>query len=336
MGMLLPAHRQDLTRTSAAFSAVSIRRKPRPALRPSEDAVNGHSTSGCFRMAEAVASANCFRAGHHPRQNADALRKDHQTLGLILPQGACQRGGREIQHIGSARRWCVQCMMTRLRARCYLCRTMRFRGERKARKSNAISSESPQTRTDLPSGSTLIRPRFPSEQSPQPLAPIAERFADRQDNCPGQSENLFSDGPRPAEENVFGLIKVEPDGESVRVCGTPRNGVPTSELSAHLESHLVRQQVTAGSSRVIMHCHAQSSGAFLCAGFSAPRDTRLVEMSTECLVSFRRASAFCRGWCPARNNWRSHGLSHAEASAGAVAVSRRLRLGRNAGRGFRP
>jgi len=90
------------------------------------------------------------------------------------------------------------------------------------------------------------------------------------------------------EENL-GLIKVEPDGESVSVLwGLRGNGVPTSELSAHLESHLVRQQVTAGSSRVIMHCHATNLLALsYVLDLSAATLTRaLWEMSTECLVVF--------------------------------------------------
>jgi rhamnulose-1-phosphate aldolase len=90
------------------------------------------------------------------------------------------------------------------------------------------------------------------------------------------------------KENL-GLIQVEPDGESVRVLwGFSGNGVPTSELSAHLESHLVRQQVTEGSSRVIMHCHATNLLALsYVLDLSAATLTRaLWEMSTECLVVF--------------------------------------------------
>jgi rhamnulose-1-phosphate aldolase len=90
------------------------------------------------------------------------------------------------------------------------------------------------------------------------------------------------------EENL-GLIEVEPDGESVRVLwGFRGNGVPTSELSAHLESHQVRQRVTQGFSRVIMHCHATNLLALsYVLDLSAATLTRaLWEMSTECLVVF--------------------------------------------------
>jgi rhamnulose-1-phosphate aldolase len=59
-------------------------------------------------------------------------------------------------------------------------------------------------------------------------------------------------------------------------------------LSAHLKSHRSRQQVTAGASRVIMHCHATNLIALsYVLDLSAAALTRaLWEMSTECLVVF--------------------------------------------------
>jgi rhamnulose-1-phosphate aldolase len=90
------------------------------------------------------------------------------------------------------------------------------------------------------------------------------------------------------EENL-GLIEIGADGESARILwGLPGNGVPTSELSAHLKSHRSRQQVTQGASRVIMHCHATNLIALsYVLDLSAAALTRaLWEMSTECLVVF--------------------------------------------------
>jgi rhamnulose-1-phosphate aldolase len=90
------------------------------------------------------------------------------------------------------------------------------------------------------------------------------------------------------EENL-GLIEVTADGTSARILwGFRGQGVPTSELSAHLKSHRSRQQVTAGASRVIMHCHATNLIALsYVLDLSAAALTRaLWEMSTECLVVF--------------------------------------------------
>jgi rhamnulose-1-phosphate aldolase len=106
------------------------------------------------------------------------------------------------------------------------------------------------------------------------------------------------------EENL-GLIQVQPDGESVRVLwGFSGNGVPTSELSAHLESHLVRQQVTEGSSRVIMHCHATNLLALsYVLDLSAATLTRaLWEMSTECLVVFPQGIGVLPWMVPGTSN----------------------------------
>jgi rhamnulose-1-phosphate aldolase len=92
-----------------------------------------------------------------------------------------------------------------------------------------------------------------------------------------------------APEENLGLIEIGADGESARILwGLRGNGVPTSELSAHLKSHRSRQQVTQGASRVIMHCHATNLIALsYVLDLSAAALTRaLWEMSTECLVVF--------------------------------------------------
>lgn len=90
-------------------------------------------------------------------------------------------------------------------------------------------------------------------------------------------------------EDHLGLIEILPDGRSVRVLwGFGGSGVPTSEISAHLNSHRTRQRVTQGASRVIMHCHATNLIALsYVLDLSAAALTRaLWEMSTECLVVF--------------------------------------------------
>jgi rhamnulose-1-phosphate aldolase len=90
------------------------------------------------------------------------------------------------------------------------------------------------------------------------------------------------------EENL-GLIEIGADGASARILwGLRGNGVPTSELSAHLKSHRSRQQVTQGTARVIMHCHATNLIAlsYVLDLTSAALTRALWEMSTECLVVF--------------------------------------------------
>jgi rhamnulose-1-phosphate aldolase len=90
------------------------------------------------------------------------------------------------------------------------------------------------------------------------------------------------------EENL-GLIEIGADGESARILwGLKGNGVPTSELSAHLKSHRSRQKMTQGVNRVIMHCHATNLIALsYVLDLSAAALTRaLWEMSTECMVVF--------------------------------------------------
>lgn len=90
-------------------------------------------------------------------------------------------------------------------------------------------------------------------------------------------------------EDNLGLIRVAADGAGIDILWGYRNGGgPTSELSAHFKSHIARQAVTGGKSRVIMHCHATNLMSLsYVLELSAPVLTRaLWEMSTECLVVF--------------------------------------------------
>jgi len=90
-------------------------------------------------------------------------------------------------------------------------------------------------------------------------------------------------------EDHLGLIEVASDGKAVHILwGFGGYGVPTSELSAHLNSHRTRQAVTSGRNRVIMHCHATNLIAlsYVVDLSSAALTRALWEMSTECLVVF--------------------------------------------------
>lgn len=59
----------------------------------------------------------------------------------------------------------------------------------------------------------------------------------------------------PAENLV--LLQVSNDGMAYHIhWGLTQGGLPTSELAAHFQSHIVRMQVSGGTNRVIMHCHA--------------------------------------------------------------------------------
>jgi len=48
----------------------------------------------CGRLADFV------RAGHHPRQNADAIREHYQTLGAAFPKLASEERGVVFQYVG--------------------------------------------------------------------------------------------------------------------------------------------------------------------------------------------------------------------------------------------
>lgn len=90
-------------------------------------------------------------------------------------------------------------------------------------------------------------------------------------------------------ERNLGVIRILPGGAALEVLwGFDDGGGPTSELPAHLKSHLSRQAASAGRDRVIMHCHATNLIALsYVLEFSCANVTRaLWEGSTECLVVF--------------------------------------------------
>jgi len=87
----------------------------------------------------------------------------------------------------------------------------------------------------------------------------------------------------------MGVVQVAPDGASVKILwGFTDGGAPTSELASHLKSHGVRQKVSNGRDRVIMHCHATNLLAltYVLDLDSANVTRALWESSTECLVVF--------------------------------------------------
>lgn len=91
----------------------------------------------------------------------------------------------------------------------------------------------------------------------------------------------------PAEN--LGIFRIAEDGASIDILwGYADGGVPTSELSAHLKSHLARQKTVGDRQRVIMHCHATNLIAlsYVLQFDSANLTRALWEGSTECLVVF--------------------------------------------------
>ena len=90
-------------------------------------------------------------------------------------------------------------------------------------------------------------------------------------------------------EANLGVIHVSADGRVAAVCwGYSDGGRPTSELSAHLKSHVVRQRIAPGRRAAIVHCHATNLIALsYVLAFDSDNITRaLWEGSTECLVVF--------------------------------------------------
>jgi rhamnulose-1-phosphate aldolase len=90
-------------------------------------------------------------------------------------------------------------------------------------------------------------------------------------------------------EESLCLIRILDDEQQYQILwGGRGGGVPTSEISAHLRSHAVRQRVSNGQNRVIMHCHATNLIAltFVLRPTSAVFTRALWEGSTECLVVF--------------------------------------------------
>jgi rhamnulose-1-phosphate aldolase len=90
-------------------------------------------------------------------------------------------------------------------------------------------------------------------------------------------------------ERNIGVFRVAPDGRTLElVWGFGDDGVPTSEISAHLKSHRVRQRLFGDKQRVVMHCHATNLLALTYVlDLETANVTRaLWEGSTECLVVF--------------------------------------------------
>lgn len=91
----------------------------------------------------------------------------------------------------------------------------------------------------------------------------------------------------PSDNLVLLQVNGAGDGYSI-LWGLTAGGLPTSELASHFQSHVVRKEVTTGSGRVIMHCHATNLIAlsFVLKLDSAHFTRELWEGSTECLVVF--------------------------------------------------
>ncbi len=90
-------------------------------------------------------------------------------------------------------------------------------------------------------------------------------------------------------EANLGVIRMSADGGSVAVCWGYSDGAnPTSELSAHLKSHVVRRRKAPERRAAIVHCHATNLIALsYVLAFDTDNVTRaLWEGSTECLVVF--------------------------------------------------
>lgn len=89
--------------------------------------------------------------------------------------------------------------------------------------------------------------------------------------------------------DTLAIIRVDEQGKGCYLMwGLENGGMPTSELAAHLQSHIVRMQVSNNRDRVIMHCHATNLIAltYVLELDSAVISRLLWEMSTECLVVF--------------------------------------------------
>jgi rhamnulose-1-phosphate aldolase len=92
-----------------------------------------------------------------------------------------------------------------------------------------------------------------------------------------------------APEVNLGIIKIADDGKSYTIFwGLTDGAKPTSELPAHLLSHITRMKATNGQSRVVMHTHATNLIALsYVLELTTEIFTReLWELSTECLVVF--------------------------------------------------
>ena len=89
--------------------------------------------------------------------------------------------------------------------------------------------------------------------------------------------------------DTLAVVKIDEEGKGYYIMwGLINGGLPTSELAAHLQSHIVRIEKSQGKDRVIMHCHATNLIALT---YVLELDTAVItrllwEMSTECLVVF--------------------------------------------------
>ncbi|ACS87247.1 rhamnulose-1-phosphate aldolase [Musicola paradisiaca] len=102
------------------------------------------------------------------------------------------------------------------------------------------------------------------------------------------SGKFFRNVPLDPAENLV-LLQVDANGAGYRIFwGLTAGGLPTSELAAHFQSHIVRIGVSGGRDRVIMHCHATNLIAlsYVLELTSATFTRELWEGSTECLVVF--------------------------------------------------
>lgn len=90
-------------------------------------------------------------------------------------------------------------------------------------------------------------------------------------------------------DDTLAVVKIDEEGKGYYIMwGLINGGLPTSELAAHLQSHIVRIEKSQGKDRVIMHCHATNLIALT---YVLELDTAVItrllwEMSTECLVVF--------------------------------------------------
>lgn len=101
----------------------------------------------------------------------------------------------------------------------------------------------------------------------------------------------------------LGVVKVDSDGAGYHILwGLTHEAVPTSELPAHFLSHCERIKATNGKDRVIMHCHATNLIALTYVLETTPRSSpaNCGKAAPSVWWYSRMASAFCRGWCPAR------------------------------------
>lgn len=87
----------------------------------------------------------------------------------------------------------------------------------------------------------------------------------------------------------LGIIRIDEMGKSYRICwGLLDNGLPTSELPAHLLSYVSRMKVTDGQCRVVLHSHTTNLIALsnVLKLDTATFTRTLWEMHTECIVVF--------------------------------------------------